>query len=194
VLRERERAHEEVAPNLGIWGAILAWAQRKREDIGKEKEYGRDQQEVLEILRGIEHGATAVFAGGWIFAPDPNGIQQSIEQAIEQEYGCLCQHPTSHTDGVGRMPLCCIRKHLFNEMLEALPKIPYVRKRLEHLAFKKPTQITQRILEVRKVLQLRKFELVGHPGQDLPSIFLDAFKPSQQEATRIVERCSDDTQ
>jgi hypothetical protein len=118
-----------------MWRAILAWAQRKGEDIEKDQEDGWDQRQVLEeILIDIKHGARA--ASGWMIPSDPSeadDIEQSIGQAIDQESDRICQHPTFNTDGIGQMLRCCIRKQLFEEMLEALPNF-LVRKQLEHQA------------------------------------------------------------
>jgi hypothetical protein len=106
---------------LDLWRAILAW-QRKKEDLAKEQEWGQDRLEALEgILQDTEHRAKTAFAS---FATDSNDIEQSITNAIEEEYNLLCQHPTVRIDGDGQMLQCCVHKHLFHEMLGELPKLP----------------------------------------------------------------------
>jgi hypothetical protein len=135
--QEETEQWEKGALRLGIWRRILAWAQHKKEDLGKELEYGWDRLEALkEILRDIELGAKVAFIGS---ATDPNGVEQSINHSIEQEYDRLCQHTPSHTDDVGRILRCCVRKQLFKEMLEALPKLPPVCKQSEHRGLKTDT-------------------------------------------------------
>jgi hypothetical protein len=59
-----------------------------------------------------------------------NDLDRSIQQTIKDKHDSLCQHPTSHTDGVGGMLRCCVRKRLFKEMLEALPTLLPVSKQL----------------------------------------------------------------
>jgi hypothetical protein len=122
------------APKSQTLRVILAWAQLKKVDVGNEQECGWDQLEAPgEILRDVVNRAKAHFTWlrGWCF----NSIEESITNAIEREYARLCHHPRLHTDGDGRMLRCCIRKHLFNEMLEALPKLPPVRKLTEHRGY-----------------------------------------------------------
>jgi hypothetical protein len=112
---------------------ILAWAQRKKEDV--EHECGRNQledsEEVLgKILQDVQNGAKAAFTTQsiWPVYTVPNSIEGSITNAIELEYDRLCRHPKSHIDGDGRMVWCCVRKHLVKDLIEALPKLPPVRK------------------------------------------------------------------
>jgi hypothetical protein len=125
---------EECAQKLDIWRAILAWAQSKREDIGKEHVYRRVEKMVLEtILRNIESFGKSSCERNSLM--DPSDVEQSIMQAIEQEYACLCHYARFHTDGDGQMVRCCIRKQLFEEMLGKLPKHPPVRKWSEYRGF-----------------------------------------------------------
>jgi hypothetical protein len=122
---------------LATWRTILAWAQRKMEDIGNWGECRDDKRKALEeIVSDIERGAKAAFASRWVSKPatDLGDIDQSIQYAVDEEYERLCQHPKFHADGDARMP-CCIRKQLFKEMIEQLPILPLVRKRLEHRGF-----------------------------------------------------------
>jgi hypothetical protein len=114
---------------------MLAWAQHKKKDIEKEREYGWDQLQALEeILQDVEDRAkdACIVPSGWSVYMVPISIEGSLTNAIEQEYDCLCHHPNLHTIGDGRMLQCCIRKHLFNDMLGELPKLPPVRKWSEY--------------------------------------------------------------
>jgi hypothetical protein len=128
-LKDFEQHWKGCAHKLGIWKAILAWAPHKKEDNGKEQEYGRDGQEALKILRDIEDRAMDACSRIWRFTADPIDIEQSTTTAIKEEYDLLCHHSALHTDDDGRVLQCCIRKRLFNKMLGQLPKLPPVRKR-----------------------------------------------------------------
>jgi hypothetical protein len=130
---------EEFTQKSSVWRVVLAWARRKKEDVGKGQEYGQDQREALrELLQDVENRVKAGFiqSSGWYFYTVPDSIEGSITNAIEQEYDCLCHHPRFHN---GRTVRCCIRKHLFNEMLEELPELPPVRKLSEHRGYETDT-------------------------------------------------------
>jgi hypothetical protein len=131
--RARASEWKQGAPKLDIWQAILAWAERKTEDA-VEQECGRDQLKALRnILQDVENKATSAFK----FAVSNTSItiEGSITNAIEEEYDRLCLHPEFHSDCDGGMLRCCTRKHLFNEMLEALPEFPPVRKGPQHRGY-----------------------------------------------------------
>jgi hypothetical protein len=99
------------------------------------KYYGNDKREALEtIVHDIKRGAIAAFASRWVSKPatDLGDIEQSIQQAVDEEYERLCQHPKFY--GGDWMP-CCIRKQFFEEMIRELHIPPLVRKQLEHRGF-----------------------------------------------------------